>query len=115
MSLVMNERHAELADFYLSQARQYNSQHNYLRAFPLPHYLVLAQLEKQKIKEEEHVTRVPQHHSRPGHQAGAARQEGQGRALAGVPAGGGGSPLTPRVVDKLWPLPVQPAEPDRES
>ena len=54
MSLVMNERHAELADFYLSQARQYNSQHNYLRAFP--HYLVLAQLEKQKIKEEEHVT-----------------------------------------------------------
>ena len=34
MSLVMNERHAELADFYLSQARQYNSQHNYLRAFP---------------------------------------------------------------------------------
>ena len=54
MSLVMNERHAELADFYLSQARQYNSQHNYLMAFP--HYLVLAQLEKQKIKEEEHVT-----------------------------------------------------------
>jgi hypothetical protein len=81
MSLVMNERHAELADFYLSQARQYNSNHNYLRAFP--HYLVFAQLEKQKFKEEEHVTRVPQHHSRPGHQAGAARQEGQGRA--GVP------------------------------
>ena len=55
ISLVMNERHAELlADFYLSQARQYNSQHNYLRAFL--HYLMFAQLEKQKFKEEEHVT-----------------------------------------------------------
>jgi hypothetical protein len=54
MSLVKNERHAELADFYLFQARQYNSQNNYLRAFP--HYLMFAQLEKQKFKEEEHVT-----------------------------------------------------------
>ena len=45
----VSERHAELADFSLAQAMQYKSQHNYLRAFP--HYLVFAQLEKQKFQE----------------------------------------------------------------
>jgi len=45
----VSERHAELADFSLAQAMQYKSQHNYLRAFP--HYLVFAQLDKQKFQE----------------------------------------------------------------
>jgi len=45
-----SEKYAELADFSLSQAKHYKRQHNYLRAFP--HYLVFAQLDKQKFQEE---------------------------------------------------------------
>jgi len=46
----LSDRHAELADFSLSQAIQYNSRQNHIRAFP--HYLVFAQLEKQKFQDE---------------------------------------------------------------
>ena len=38
------------ADFSMSQATQYSNQQNYIKAFP--HYLVFAQLEKQKFQKE---------------------------------------------------------------